>query len=133
MHLIFCIDDRDGLSFCGRRLSQDKILNQHMLRITTGHKLWMSPYSGKLFPGEDICVDEDFQHKADLGDYCFLETSPLLEAYENLESLILYHWNRSYPSTQKFPRSLLKNMHLESIEEFPGSSHEKITMERYVL
>lgn len=132
MHLILCIDERDGLSFCGRRLSQDKILNQHMLRITTGHKLWMSPYSGKLFPGEDIWVDEDFQQKASAGDYCFLETAPLLEEYENLESVILYHWNRSYPSTVKFPRKLLETMHLEHTEEFPGNSHEKITMERYV-
>lgn len=133
MHLILCIDERDGLSFCGRRLSQDKILNQHMLSITAGHKLWMSPYSRKLFPGDDVTADDAFLEKAGLGDYCFLETAPLPETCENLESVILYHWNRTYPSTVKFPRCLLENRHLEHTEEFPGSSHEKITMERYIL
>ena len=133
MHLIFCIDDRDGLSFCGRRLSQDRELNRHMLKLTSGHKLWMSHYSAKLFPDCSVQIDEDFQHKADTDDYCFLETADPLEAYEHLESVTLYHWNRSYPSTQKFPRSLLNNMHLEYTEDFHGSSHEKITMERYAL
>lgn len=133
MHMIFCIDDRDGLSFCGRRLSQDRELNQHMLRLTAGHKLWMSPYSGKLFSGEDVLIDKNFQQKAGPGDYCFLETDPILEHYENLESVILYRWNRAYPATVKFPRALLENRSLQSVDEFPGSSHEKITMERYVL
>ena len=133
MHLIFCIDDRDGLSFCGRRLSQDRELNRHMLNLTAGHNLWMSPYSAKLFPAGSVQIGEDFQQKAAAGDYCFLETAPVLDTYENLESVILYHWNRSYPSTQKFPRSLLQKMRLEHTEEFPGNSHEKITMERYVL
>lgn len=132
MHLIICVDDRDGMSFCGRRLSRDRELCAHMLRITQGAKLWMSPYSAKLFPGEDVLADADFQRKAGSGDYCFVETDPLLPDYENLESVILYHWNRSYPATVKFPRTLLKDMHMESVEEFPGSSHEKITMEKYV-
>lgn len=132
MHLICCIDDRDGLSFCGRRLSQDIELCAHMLRLTQGSTLWMSEYSAKLFAGSSILTDTDFQHKAGEGEYCFLETAPLLDTYENLESVILYHWNRSYPSTVKFPRKLLESMHLDETEEFPGSSHERITMERFI-
>lgn len=132
MHLILCIDDRDGLSFCGRRLSQDRELCAHMLRLTEGHNLWMNAYSARLFPDSEVLVDEECQHKADPGDYCFLETAPIPESCENLESVILYHWNRRYPSTVKFPRKLLESMHLVTTEEFPGSSHEKITMERFV-
>lgn len=132
MHLIVCIDERDGLSFCSRRLSQDRNLNEHMLALTAGHFLWMSPYSGKLFSDENVRIDTEFQKKANHGDYCFLEIDPILEKYTDLESVILYHWNRSYPSTVRFPRTLIAGMRLDAVEEFPGSSHKKITMERYV-
>lgn len=133
MHLIFCVDDRDGLLFCGRRLSRDSKLNEHILQLTAGYRLWVSPYSAKLFPKESVCVDPDFQQKAGAGEYCFLEDLPTPEAYEQRESVILYHWNRAYPATVRFPRALLENMRLVGAEEFPGSSHEKISMERYVL
>ena len=133
MHLICCVDDRDGLSFCGRRLSRDKLLCAHILRLTAGRKLWMSRYSAALFPDGAVLADEDFQIKAGMGDYCFLETAPVLARYEDLESVILYHWNRCYPSTVKFPRKLLDDMRLAETETFTGSSHETITMERYVL
>ena len=132
MHLIVCVDERDGLSFCGRRLSQDRKLIDHILYKTAGHRLWMNAYSAKLFPQGSVQVDSEFWNAAPSGDYCFLETSPVLEHYENLESVILYCWNRAYPSTVRFPRSLISGMHLESAEEFSGNSHEKITMERYV-
>lgn len=133
MHLIVCVDDRDGLAFCGRRLSQDSRLNEHMLHLTKDSPLWMSTYSTKLFSEGNICTDVDFQRKAREGEYCFVETEPLLETYENLESVILYHWNRAYPATVCFSRKLLDGMKLVDIQEFPGSSHEKITMERYTL
>ena len=132
MHLIVCIDERDGLSFCGHRLSQDRLLNQRILQLADRGKLWMNAYSARLFPPGAVVVDEDFLQKAGPGDYCFLETTPLGEAYENLESVILCHWNRSYPSTVKFHRKLLESMHFAAAEAFPGSSHDKITMERFV-
>ena len=133
MHLIFCIDEKDGLQFCGRRLSRDSKLNEHMLGLASGTELWMSPYSGKLFSGESVRIAPDYQTKAREGDYCFFEELPAKEVYNRCESIILYHWNRSYPATVRFPRELLKGMHLAETEEFSGSSHEKITMERYTL
>jgi len=132
MHLIICVDERDGLSFCGRRLSRDSVLNRHILALTAGHKLWMHPDSAKLFSEEGIFTDEACLKKAETGEYCFLETKVPVHI-ESLESVILYCWNRAYPSTEKFPRQLLESMHLVHEEEFSGSSHEKITMQRYVL
>ena len=131
MHLIVCIDERDGLSFCGRRLSRDGVLNRHMVELASGQKLWMNGYSAKMFAGDTVCVHEDFLSKACPGEFCFLENSPLPETNEALESVILYHWNRAYPSNVRFPRALLEGMHLNRTEEFPGRSHEMITMEWY--
>ena len=133
MHLIFCVDDRYGLQFCGRRLSRDSKVNQHMLSLAAGKRLWMHPSSGKMFPEGAVRADPDFQKKADTGDYCFLEDLPLPELYSRRESVVLYHWNRSYPATVRFPKELLDGMRLVSTETFPGSSHEKITVERYAL
>jgi len=133
MRLIFCVDERDGLSFCGRRLSRDREVYAHILRLCNGHPIWTAPDSASLFPEGTVCADKDFLQKAADDDYCFLETLPPIDMFRRAESVILYHWNRCYPSTEKFPRELLLGMHLCCSEDFPGNSHETITMERYTL
>lgn len=130
MHLIVCVDDRDGMSFCGRPLSRDRELNAHMLRLTEGKKLWMSPNTAILFPEGAVFAAEDFLSRASDGDYCFAETA-LPDDTVFPESVTLYHWNRAYPSTVRFPRKLLEGMRLVYTEEFPGNSHETITVERF--
>jgi len=131
MHLIVCVDERDGMAFCGRRLSRDRVVTEHILKQTAGSNLWIAPASAILFPEGNVQTDADFLKKAQAGEYCFCEVTPLPESIENLESVILYHWNRAYPSNLRFPRALLNDMELVSTEEFPGNSHDNITMERY--
>lgn len=129
MHLIFCVDDRDGLSFCGRRLSRDREVTAHMLRLTADSSLLVHPYSASLFPEGSVVVDEEYLSKAGKDDFCFVEKGSVPES---AESVTLYLWNRAYPSTERFPRELLDSMKLAFTEEFSGFSHEKITMERYI-
>ena len=132
MHLIVCIDQRDGLSFCGRQLSRDAAVNAHILEQTTGSCLWMTEDSAKRFPDADhIVIHENCQNMAGEGDYCLAELDIEPGVADRLESVFLYNWNRSYPSTVKFPRELLNMMSLEYTEDFPGNSHETITLERY--
>ena len=133
MHLIFCLDESDGLSFCGRRLSQDREVYAHVLRLSEGHALWAAPSSAGLFPKGSVLVDPEFLKKASGGEYCFVETLNGADAVTGLESVILYYWNRRYPSTEKFSRKLLAGMQRSYAEDFQGNSHEKITMERYTL
>lgn len=133
MHLILCIDRRNGMSFCGKRQSSDRMVTEDILNITAGQRLWMSPYSAGLFPEGSVCVDPDFLSKAGQGDYCFLETTPLPSELSGLESVILYRWNRHYPSTVTFPVSILLPFVLNESREFSGNSHDTITMERYTL
>lgn len=131
MHLIVCIEEKDGMSFCGRRLSTDREVTAHILQTASGNKLWMNRYSAGLFPEQEIQVDEDFLNKAGQGDYCFLENTSMPADLSNVDSVFVYHWNRRYPSTIKFPRELLNGKELVETVEFPGYSHEKITLERY--
>ena len=131
MHLIVCVDDRDGMAFCGRRLSRDSEVYAHMLHMTHESLLWLHPDSAGFFPEGSVNADPDFLKKAGVGEYCFAETR-LPDLSDSLESVTLYHWNRAYPATLYFDRKLLETMQLDRMEEFPGSSHEKITMERFV-
>ena len=133
MHLIVCIDDRDGMSFCGRRLSRDAALTAHILELTKGSRLWMTADSAKLFPNGTVIVDDHCLQLAGEGEFCFAEVKVDADIQHKLESVYLYHWNRAYPSTTKFPRELLMHMHLVQSEDFPGNSHEIITLEKYEL
>lgn len=132
MHLILCVDDKDGMSFCGRRQSRDREVAAHILKLTHGCKLWVSPYTAQLFPAEAVWIHEDPQRMAGAGEFCFEEIRLCPDMEEKPESVIVYHWNRTYPSTEKFPRQVLAGMTLESTLEFSGYSHETVTMERYL-
>ena len=59
MHIVICLDDRNGMLFNGRRLSSDKIVCHRILDNVQG-RLWMNACSAKLFEGEQICVDTSF-------------------------------------------------------------------------
>lgn len=134
MIVITCIDDDMGMLFNNRRQSKDSVLRARILDKSAGHKLWMNHYSAKQFEGDEtpqVNVEEDFLLEATPGDYCFVETQPL-QAYEKwIEKLILYRWNRKYPSDLKFDLDLRGWKLLESTD-FPGNSHDKITEEVYV-
>ena len=133
MNIIVCIDDEFGMLFNHRRQSRDRLLRERILMLTKWTKLWMNLYSVKQFEeecAENIIVDEDFLHNAENGDYCFVETEDITKYISKIEKIVLYRWNRRYPSDFKFALDL-SDWTMESTFEFAGSSHEKITEEIY--
>ena len=136
MTLILCVDDMLGMLFNNRRQSKDKALRQNMLELTRDSKLWMNAYSASQFDeiADNICVHEAFLEKADPEDFCFVENADIAQYAHRVSSVILYRWNRIYPSDKQFPAELFKNRwYLENRTDFPGTSHETITREVYVL
>ena len=131
MRVIVCLDDRDGMTFLGRRQSQDALLRQDMLAYVDGHGLWMNSYSVAQFGNDcNISVSEQPGEHGE-GGYCFVENLPA-SAFLPAEELVIYRWNRHYPSDKKFPLAqALEGMQLVSTVEFAGSSHETITREVY--
>ena len=129
MTLIVCIDDRNGMLFNRRRQSRDSALCRDVLALA-GNRLFVSEYSGKLFPKANIC--RDLLECAGKGDFCFVEEPDVLPYLEKAEKLIVYRWNRHYPADVTFPAGVLENWKLTERTEFPGSSHETITREVYV-
>lgn len=135
MHIIVCLDDNSGMLFAGRRQSMDSALRAQLTALTQGSRLWMNSYSAKQFAERsgNMTVAEDFLEKAGQGEFCFVENTPVDGCAGKIEDVILYRWNRVYPSDVKFPTVLLEGRHLISVTEFPGNSHETITQERYTL
>ena len=80
MIVIVCTEDRGGMLFNNRRVSKDRTVIQKILELSEGKKLWIHPFSEKLFEQEhpeNCCVDENFLEKAGEGDICFVENQSL--------------------------------------------------------
>lgn len=138
MNVIVCLDDNNGMLFNKRRQSQDRVLRQRVLDLASGGRLLMNPYSQKMFAQDvdetdcaGITVSEDFLEKSLPGDFSFVETEALEPVKDKIEKLIIYRWNRKYPTDFHFDLHLEEDFQLMKTEEFIGSSHEKITEEIY--
>ena len=136
MILIVAVDEDKGMVFNRRRQSKDRVLRERILSLAKGGKLWMNAYTRRQFPEDaqgEIIVDEKFLEKAGFGDYCFLENIPASPYEDRIEKIILFWWNRKYPSDTWFDIDLEGGgWKLSETREFSGSSHEKITEEVYV-
>lgn len=131
MNVIVCVDDRMGMLFNHRRQSQDRVLRDYILSLRKDHPLLMNEYSAKMFGSQpNILSQKDFLSIARPEDYCFVEDQALEPWEADIGQLILCKWNRSYPGDRHLDLDLSK-WKLQSTEEFPGSSHEKITVEVY--
>lgn len=125
-----CVDDNMGMMFNKRRQSRDGKVMEDVLKYA--RKIWIHPFSEKLFEDvEDkndveIIVDENFLQKAEKGEHCFVENQELMSYSDNIEQIIIYCWNRKYPSDFKLDLDL-NNWEPKEVTEFVGCSHEKIT------
>ena len=134
MILIVCIDDNGGMLFNGRRLSRDAVLCRQILQISAESTLWMNHYSRVLFPDEydNISVDDSFLQQAGNGEYCFVENQDIMPYLSKVEKIVIFRWNRKYPSDLKFPLHLLAGEWKKTTAiSFPGKSHDEITQEVY--
>lgn len=135
MKIIVCLDDNYGMLFNKRRQSKDVKVLEDIADLTK--ELWISPFSEKMFEGMsetvhiEANIDDAFLNKACAGEYCFVENEKLLPHLDKIEQLIVYKWNRKYPSDFKLDLNLNEWKLIESVD-FVGHSHKKITREIYV-
>ena len=134
MKLIVCVDDMGGILFNRRRVSSDQLVIADLIGYVGESKLFASEYSRKLFPtGEKVALLSDFSAVA-VDDYVFLEDDLPQSVWEQVREVVVYHWNRLYPSDVRFPIEEIQKLgKLNSVVEFKGNSHEKITREVYAL
>ena len=135
MRLIICLDDKNGMSFNGRRQSMDKVLREKLLERVGTEKLWLSPYSARQFTQlqDNMIADQAFLQKAEKQDTCFVETQDVSDYISQFDQLIIYRWNRVYPAELHFPMNYVDfAWKLICKTEFAGNSHPTITEEIYV-
>ena len=133
MILIVCLDENKGMLFNRRRQSRDRAVTEDMIKISQGTVLWIAPYSAGLFKKEipTLRIEEDYLEKAGAGEFCFAEELPECYGFAGVEKLIVYWWNRRYPSDRTFPGNW-EDFILEETGDFPGTSHEKIKRENNI-
>lgn len=133
MIVILCLDDKKGMMFNNRRQSKDKFVIQDILKLVDGKKLFISSYSESLFQGleSNLIIDDNFLNNVAKEDYCFVENNNLKDFSEKIEKIIVYKWNRIYPSDLKLEITI-QDWNLIGRFEFVGNSHDKITREVYV-
>lgn len=134
-NIIVCVDDKFGISFMGRRVSRDRIVTEDVIRTVHGGKLYIHPDSAVLFSefSDKAISDENYLDKAEYGDFCFVENIDYEKHIKDIESVILYKWNRRYPADVFFDQTLLGGKVPTKIFSFKGNSHENITKEVYRL
>ena len=125
--LYICLDDRNGLQFNKRRQSRDSAVLEDIRSQCTG-KLLITPFSEKLIREAGIAhvlppeTAEDY----------FAESVPSEEILDQTKKIVIYRWNRHYPSDIRWePDLTAMGFVLQETTEFPGTSHEKITREVY--
>ena len=134
MKLVICVDDRGGMLFNKRRVSRDKLMISDFAEYAADATVYMEPYSEELFSEENlnIILSENPMKFAEDGDFVFVERWAPLPFAKVANEIVVYKWNRRYPFDLKMdfsPDEL--GFRLESVYEFAGNAHEKITREIY--
>lgn len=130
MKAIITLDNKYGYSLFGKRLSWDREIEKNVFEnLAEDESLFVSPYTMKSFsePSQSRLISPipDDREK-DITAFFEVDDIP-----STLDELIVYRWNRNYPSDKKYNPYLHGWKRLSS-EDFPGHSHNKITREVYV-
>lgn len=132
MTVILCVSDGGGMLFNKRRQSRDAELIRDVERLVSDGVLFISDFSAPLFSVSRVSTIavSDPLSSAGEGDFVFVEDRSLASYKDKISRLIIYRWNRKYPSD--FYLDLdpeREGMHLALTADFVGKSHEKITRE----
>ena len=132
MHIIAIVDDSYGMLFNYRRVSRDRYVNEKIIEILAGKKLWLNSFSAEAFEDSNIKlqIDDEVLKNAGECEYVFIEDIQIKKFHDKVESIIIFKWNRRYPSDFKLDYIPGENgMVCVSKIDFAGYSHDKITME----
>lgn len=124
MKIILCLDDNNGMLFNNRRQSRDSVLTDDIFNDLKGERLNILPFSQQLFSSYESNVNIVSDVEAD-GVY-FIENLDITPFLEDIDEIIVYRWNRVYPSD--FSCNVdFSQFTVKSEAELQGSSHEKIS------
>lgn len=133
MILIFTLDDHNGANLAGKRQSKDRVVANKIVELANNH-LYILEKTASFFKNNDMsnvtCTIFSDLWRLPNDAVFFSEEVVPQELMEQAEKIYVFRWNRQYPSLTK-DRVNLDAFHKTVIDEFPGHSHEKITLEEY--
>lgn len=136
MKIIVCLDEDNGMMFNHRRQSKDTKVREDMIQLARPMQLVMNAYSYKMFStdkSENKIILMNSLPIIDNANYQFIEDNDMSGYAEIITTIVVYYWNRKYPSDLKFGIDLsCKQWTVVSEKEFQGTSHEKITRRIYM-
>lgn len=131
MTVIFCLDDNKGMLFNERRLSRDAMVFDDIKTYLKG-SLLINSFSEKLVASSGIKYEifNNFVTKPDAESFYFIESISIKEYLDKIDRIIIYWWNRKYPSDFRLDFEPSEfGFKSTSTFDFEGKSHEKITRE----
>ena len=134
MKVIVCIDERGGVCFHGRRVSQDRQQREDVLIHYGDEGLLMKESASRLYGINDsVTVIQDWKEELTDSRWWVAEDTEFLCWKDQLEELVIYKWNRTYPFDEKLSVPLDRQIWKKKKKrQFSGSSHEKIDVEHYI-
>ena len=137
MNIVMCVGDGGEMLFNGRRVSRDEVACGDILKQLKGERLYIKPYSQKLFaPFEGNAnlptVCEDPLGTASDGEWCFIEDEDIMPYFDKIEKLLIYNWNLNYPYDMRLDLDYVRGkLRLSEMKKLVGKAHDKITRELY--
>ena len=135
MTVFVCIDDNGGMLFNKRRQSRDARVIEDVARTVGDGLLYISDFSEVLFAESDASVISvpDPLEAAGESSFAFIENVHLSNHTDRIDRLIIYKWNRKYPSDFSLDIDpVASGFKKRSTREFTGKSHDKVTREDYI-
>jgi hypothetical protein len=129
MKVIVCIDDGLGMMFNKRRQSRDRAVIADILSYAEG-RLTVAPAAARLFPEGSVTVAEEPLDAVE--GYAFIERGGIGRVLSRVSEIIIYRWNELYPMDERLDIDPIgEGFSTESVTDFAGYAHEKITKEVY--
>lgn len=128
MKLVVCLDKNNGISFFGKRQSQDELQRKNLFELIGNSKFFLTENSFDLYQDFEFNFEIISEKTEILEDSVFLYEGEELERFlPFVDEIICYFWNRDYPFDETFEEFLKPNWKKKESFEFEGKSHEKIT------
>lgn len=131
--LIFTLDDRNATRFVNKRQSKDAEVAKRIAAICSGTRLYIRRESESFFSDlREKPVFVFFESLIEVPDNAvvFVEKAVDEKLLKTAKEIRVFRWNRVYPSLIA-DRINLDGFEKETVGEFAGVSHEKITEEIY--
>ncbi|MFI3260154.1 MAG: hypothetical protein R3Y13_00345 [bacterium] len=121
MKYFVTVSNNLGLSFFNKRQSSDIKVLEDMIKEAENSKILVNKSALDIFTKNNL-----EQHiTTSESSYVFYECDEL-SSIKDINILIVYYWNRDYPSDKFLKLNLNAYKELEKIE-FQGNSHDNIT------